>query len=91
MPNPSKLKKLNAAKIFLLKVEVWHFQTSTEIVMSVDQPMKAHIEVSHYLIPSVNHRQLTDLIFFHNCSDKLWLANQNPNKTTSLASRLFEM
>ena len=39
MPNPSKLKKKsNVAKIFWFKVEGRYFQTSTEIVMSVDQP-----------------------------------------------------
>ena len=40
--------------------------------MSVGQPMKAHVinqslnesnEMSHYIIPAVNHNQLTDKLF----------------------------
>ena len=55
-------------------------QTTTEIVMSVGQPMKAHVidqslnesvVMSYYIIAPVNHHQLTDLISFHNHNDKL--------------------
>ena len=60
--------------------------------MSVGQPMKAHvidqslnesIVMSYYIIPSVNHHQLTDLVSFYNCNDRL--ANQKPN-TNSITS-----
>ena len=55
--------KLYVAKIFWLKVEGWYFLTPTEIMMSVAQPMKAHvigqsldesIVMSYYLLPSIN-------------------------------------
>ena len=74
--------------MFWFKVESWYFQTPAEIMMSVDQRMKAHvinqlldesIEMSHYIISPVNHQQLTDLTSFRNYNDKLRLANQKPN------------
>ena len=100
MPNPSNSKKSKVTNILWFKVEGWYFQTPTEIVMSVDQPMKAHvidqslnesIVMSYYIIPPVNYHQLTDLISFHNRNDRVRLANQKPNATASLAPRIFGM
>ena len=89
MPNHSKLKKKsNVTKIFWFKVEGRYFQTPIEIEMSSGQPMKAgvidqslneSIVMSYYLIPSINHQQLTGPISFHNHNDRLRLANQKPN------------
>ena len=68
--------------------------------MSEGQPKKAHvidqslnesIVISYYLIAPVNHHQLTDQISFHNYNDRLRLANQKPDTTASLASRMFGM
>ena len=51
------------------------------------QPIKAHvigqslnesIVMSYYLIPPINQAS-TGLIYFHNCNDRLRLANQKPN------------
>ena len=79
MPNPSKLKISNVTKIFWLKVESRYFQTPTEIMMSLAQPIKADviaqlldesIVMSYYLLPPVNHHQLTDLISSHNDKDE---------------------
>ena len=76
------------------------FKLLTEILMSVGQPMKAHvvdqslnksIVMSYYIIAAVNHHQLTGLISFHNHNDRLRLANQKPNTTASLAPKMFGM
>ena len=65
-------------------------------MMSVDQPMKAHVinqslnesfEISHYVIPPVNHHQLTDLIYNDNCEWPI----KGQMQTASLAPRIFEM
>ena len=96
MPNFSKLKKSNATKIFWFKVEGWYFQIPTENVMYFAQPIKAYvidqslnefIVMSYYLIPPINHHQLTELISFHNFNDRQRLANQKPN-TNSITSQV---
>ena len=46
---------------------------------AIGQSLNEYIVMSYYLIPPVNHNQLTDLISFHNCNDRLQLANQKPN------------
>ena len=78
-------KKSNVTKLFWIKVEGWYFQAPSEIAMSSGQPMKAHvidqslnesIVMSYYLIPPINHHQLTDLVSFHNRNDRPRLANQ---------------
>ena len=57
-------------------------------MMSLAQPIKADviaqsldesIVMSYYLLPPVNHHQLTDLISSHNDKDEQWLTNQKLN------------
>ena len=43
--------------------------------------------MSYYLIPPINHHQLTELISFHNFNDRQRLANQKPN-TNSITSQV---
>ena len=85
LPNLSKLKKSDVIKIFWFKVEGWYFQTPTENMVSVDQPMKAQlieqslnefIVMSYYLLPPLNHHQQADLFSFRNYNGRLWLGYQ---------------
>ena len=54
----------------------------------IDQSLNECIVMGYYIIAAANHHQLTDLISFHNHNDRLRLANQKPNRTASLASRM---
>ena len=53
----------------------------------IDQSLNEFIVMSYYIIAVVNHHQLTDLISFHNCNERLRLANQKP-KTNSITSHV---
>ena len=54
----------------------------------IDQFLNESIGMSYYLLPPVNHHQLTELFGYHNYNDRLWLANQKPNtNSTSLAKQ----
>ena len=57
----------------------------------VDQSQNESNVISYFIIATVNHHQLTDLISFHNNNDRLRLANQKPNTTASLSPRMFGM
>ena len=93
-------KKSNVNKRFWFKVECWYFQTPTENVMWVGQPMKAHvidqslnefIVMSYYIIAVVNHHQLTDLILFTvTMTDWDWPI-KSQIQTASLAPRMIGM
>ena len=53
----------------------------------INQSLNEFIVMSHYIIPTINHHQLTDLISFLNYNDRLRLANQKPN-TNSVTSQV---
>ena len=91
-------KKLNVTNILWFKVVGWYFQTPTEIAMSSGQPMKAHVidqslnesnVMIYYLIPPVNHHQLTGQISFHNTMTNCDWPIKSQIQTTSLVSRMF--
>ena len=41
---------------------------------AIDQSLNDSIVMSYYLIPPINHHQLTDIFPFDNYNDRLWLA-----------------
>ena len=88
LQNGKKVKCSQDILGWMVLVVGWYFQTPTGIVMSVAQPMKAHvidqslnesIVISYHLLPPANHHQLTGPFAFHKYNDRLCLANQKPN------------
>ena len=53
----------------------------------IGQSLNEFIVMSRYLIPPINHHQLTGLISFHNYNGRLRLANRKPN-TNSISSQV---
>ena len=106
MPNPSKLKKnSNATKMFWFKVEVYYFQTATDIIMSLGmtnkstnnclfiRPFTEEMSCDGLLLTTICQSSSSSTkIFYHNANDFLQtVTSQSKYKLHHLPLEVFGM